>query len=228
MFSDKRFLIVGGSHAYAYNLVATEVIDVQSNSNVKSSFGQTPSQRKRAVGGLIGFTPIICGGEDNKFHDEESCFTYNQSQWTKTHTMTTKRYGASSVQLNDTTLWIVGGENGTKLDSSEFVGLDSTVPNPGPKLPYQISNSCAVKYSKDKVYVIGGYHGYSYVNKVLIFNPMDNFSFIEGPPMITKRHSHSCGLMSNGQQSKIVVAGGVYSSSVEIFDSSTNKWSKGK
>merc|ERR1712150_364760 len=48
---------------------------------------------------------------------------------------------------------------------------------------------------------------------------------------ITKRQSHSCALMSNGQQSKIVVAGGFNGngrlSSVEIFDPTTNKWISG-
>ena len=88
-----------------------------------------------------------------------------------------------------------------------------------------------MKYSKDKVYVIGGF-GSSWLNKVLIFNPMNDFTHIEGPPLITKRGDHACGLMSNGQQSKIVVAGGYtennYSSSVEIFDPTVNNWISGK
>ena len=61
---------------------------------------------------------------------------------------------------------------------------------------------------------------------------MNAFTHIEGPPLITKRVYHSCGLMSNGQQSKIVVAGGLsYGnplSSVEIFDPTVNNWSPGK
>ena len=60
---------------------------------------------------------------------------------------------------------------------------------------------------------------------------MNDFTHIEGPPLITKRGCHACGLMSNGQQSKIVVAGGDnenYLSSVEIFDPTVNNWSPGK
>ena len=122
--------------------------------------------RDAAVGGLLGSTPIICGGFDHREVDQDSCISYNQSQWIKTHTMTTKRYSSGSVQLNATTLWIVGGgkqvETGENmwetftLDSSEFVGLDSTVGNPGPLLPYPLAYSCVVKYSKDEVFVIGG------------------------------------------------------------------------
>ena len=216
------------------DLLATEIIDVQSNSDVTSSFGEIPSLRRRAVGGLIGSTPIICGGYDSNYNREESCFTYNQSQWTKTHTMTTKRSYASSVQLNSTTLWIVGGYNwGGYLDSSEFVGLDSTVGKPGPKLPYPLGLSCAVKYSAEKVYIIGGRTGLSSLNKVLIFNPTNGFTHIEGPSLISKRNNHACALMSNGQQSKIVIAAGYNDNgnqlrSVEILDPTTNQWISGK
>merc|ERR1719510_1171156 len=59
---------------------------------------------------------------------------------------------------------------------------------------------------------------------------MNDFTHIDGPPLITKRRSHACGLMTNGQQSKIVVAGGWNRrglSSVEIFDPTTNKWIPG-
>ncbi len=117
------------------------------------------------------------------------------------------------------------------LDSSDFIQLDSPIANPGPKLPYAVSSHCVVKNSQTKVYLIGGY-GTSFLNKVLIFNPMNGFTHIEGPSLITKRSLHACGLMSNGQQSKIIVAGGRngndYLSSVEIFDPTVNYWSPGK
>ena len=218
------------------DLLATEIIDVQSNSDVTSSFGEIPSLRRRAVGGLIGSTPIICGGYDSNYNREESCFTYNQSQWTKTHTMTNKRSSASVIQLNSITLWIVGGIKtlNDDLDSSEFVGLDSTVGQPGPKLPYPLFSSCAVKYSADKIYIIGGKDDLSsYLNKVLIYNPNNGFTHIEDPSLNEKRIYHACALMSNGQHSKIVAAGGYsdengFLSSVEIFDLTTNKWIAGK
>ena len=61
---------------------------------------------------------------------------------------------------------------------------------------------------------------------------MNSFTHIEGPSLITNRSSHSCGVMSNGQQSKIVVAGGGNGkdvlSSVEIFDPTVNNWIPGK
>ena len=231
-FTAKRFLIVGGDTDG--NDLATEFIDMSSNSDVTPLIGDLPSKRAWAVGGLIGTTPILCGGW-NPFHD--SCLTLNQHhQWTQTHMMTKKRAYAASVQLNTTTLWIIGGRqssSGRHHDSTEFLGPDSSDGVPGPKLPYALSSSCAVKDAENQVYVIGGYTtSNSRLNKVLIFNPMNGFSYTEGPSLKTKRRDHACGVMYKGQQSLIVVAGGQngngYISSVEIFDPILNNWISGK
>ena len=106
LFAAKQFLIAGGWTNSGGNDLATEVIDVQSNSNVTSSFGDIPSAREDAVGGLLGSTPILCGGYYGGYQD--SCFTLKDSQWSQTHQMTTKRSGSSSVQINASRLWILG------------------------------------------------------------------------------------------------------------------------
>ena len=134
---------------------------------------------------------------------------------------------AGSVQINSTTLWILGGYffQNYKTNTSEFVRLDSTVGIPGPPLPYGVKEFCAVKYSTDKIFVIGGRDkSLSFLNKVLIFNP-NNFNYTEGPNLITPRAFHTCSLMSNGHQSKIVVA---QNEEVEIFDPVLNNWIQGK
>ena len=58
-------------------------------------------------------------------------------------------------------------------------------------------------------------------------------SHIVGPALKIKRSRHTCGLISNGQETKIVAAGGWDGnrnvlSSVEIFDPTTNNWIPGK
>ena len=235
LFAAKQFLIAGG-WAIGNDDLATEVIDVSTNSDVTTSFGEIPSKRFSAVGGLLGSTPIICGGEFTSWNTEivtfyDSCFTFEKSQWTETHQMTTKRANAASIQLNATTLWILGGLSGENLlDSTEFLSLGSSNGNPGPKLPYGLANFCAVKYAEDEVYVIGGWNGFD-KNKVFIFNPMNGFAHIEGPSLKIKRRNPACGIMSNGLQSKIVVAGGYngyFLNSVEIFDPTINNWIPGK
>ena len=212
------------------NNLETEVIDVSSSSS-SSPFGDIPSARSDAVGGLHGSTPILCGG----FPYEDSCISFKNSQWTKTHQITTKRGYAASVQLNSTTMWILGGWKAynNRLDSTEFLRADSSVGIPGPKLPIAMHKFCVLKYSDHQVFIIGGMeqNRTETLNKVYIYNPMDGFSHIEGPSLKNKRRLHACAVMSNGQQSKIVVAGGIdgnYLSSVEILDPNVNKWIAGK
>ena len=239
MFLFAAFLIVGGigqdTNGIYYPRIGTEVIDV-SNSNITKSFGNLPDARFFPLGGLLGSSPIICGGSD------KSCISFRESQWTQTHT-TTIRGASASVQVNATTIWILGGYG----DTTEFIGIDSSVGIPGPKLPISIYYTCAVKFSEDQIFVIGGEsweddceYSQSCWNKVFIFNPLNGFTHIEGPSLKIGRRSHSCGLMSNAaQHKKIVVAGGFgYSnphdytpklSSVEIFYPYVNKdWVTGK
>jgi len=220
---------VGGS-TFPGNSLATEFIDLNSSSS-SSPFGDIPSTRYNAVGGLLGSppTPILCGGGWPSY--EDSCITFKNSQWTKTHEMTTKRGGAASIQLNSTTLWILGGHNGdVTIDSTEFLRADSSVGIPGPNLPIAMHSFCAVKFSEEEVYLIGGFTGTERLNTVYILNPMDS-SHIVGPALKSKRSEHTCGLISNGQETKIVVAGGWDGnddlSSVEIFDPTTNNWIPG-
>ena len=226
---QERFLILGGLTAGS-NL-EIEVIDVNSSS---TPFGAIPSKRSLAVGGLLDSTPILCGGY-NPY--EDSCITFKNSQWTKTHEMTTKRGLAASVQLNSTTLWILGGRKADQdyLDSTEFIRADSSFGLQGPKLPKAMHSFCVIKYSEQQVFIIGGRRGNERLNTVYILNPMDDFNYIYGPPLKNSRGDHACGLMSNGQQSKIVVAGGsskyvdfFFISSVEIFDPTVNNWITGK
>ena len=214
----------------------TEVIDVSSSSS-SSPFGDIDSKRPNAVGGLLGSTPILCGAEYGDF--EDTCISFKNSQWAKTHVMTTKRGRAASVQLNSTTMWILGGRVDNDnyiaghLRSTEFIRTDSSVGIPGPTLPIAMFQSCAVKYSDHQIYIIGGLRGRETLNKVYIYNPMDGFNHIEGPALNNKREDHACAVMSNGQQSNIVVAGGYRNgngvlSSVEILDPTVNNWIPGK
>ena len=65
---------------------------------------------------------------------------------------------------------------------------------------------------------------------------MDGFTHIEGPTLKNKRAMHACGLMSNGNKSIIVAAGGSQElgprglelSTVEFFDPDDCNWIPGK
>ena len=206
----------------------TEVLDFE-NFNFVPEFGELPTNHRRSVGGLIGDTMIICGNRPAT----KSCLTFKNHKWTETHTMTSKRFGHASVQLDSERIWILGGkekENGGFLDTTEFIQLNRTVGTPGPKLPYALVGMCAVKVAEDKIFVIGGDNGDKKTEFVSIFNPQDEFSYIEGPPLQYARFVHSCGLMKDEKHSYLVIAGGfnaVRLASIEILNLTTLQWSLG-
>ena len=102
---------------------------------------------------------------------------------------------------------------------------------------------CSVNFpGNGNIYVIGGLvddtNTNIYTNKVWVANPSNEFTFAQGPPLITPRSFHMCGTMSIGTKSIIVAAGGfkprglyndyIYTASVEILDPLSNKWVAGK
>ena len=159
------------------------------------------------------------------------CLLYGTSQ---VITLNSVRGFHSSIMLNDSMLWIMGGKlygyNGYHvLDSTEFVTTEMAVN--GPTLPEPVYYHCAVKLPGNGfVYLTGGistYHSSGIYGKVWVANPSNEFTFVQGPSLITARVSHTCGAMSIGAKNIIVVAGGVGLVSVEILDPPTNQWVSG-
>ena len=247
-FTANRFLVVGGSLESSSG-PSTEVIDVSNNSLTCNSFGELETGRSHSVGGLLENTPIVCGGTSTSIM--QSCLIFGQSQ---TVTMTSKRYGAASVVLNTTTMWVMGGRDNSPgypyLSSTELISLEKAVPGPSLKYGYTYNKNaafCSVKYNETHVYEIGGYYGHSsstrvYRSNTVIYNPLDNFSSKPGPEMNYRRKYPGCAIMNDGESSVIVVAGGYgcqssssshcssidYHDSVEILDPSLGQWTMGK
>ena len=75
--------------------------------------------------------------------------------------MLQNRTGASSVVLNSSTLWIVGGVgdgiHDNFLSSTEFVTLDQP-PTKGPDIPFKISEHGMVNYSNNAIYLLSLIH----------------------------------------------------------------------
>ena len=238
--------MIAGGRDYHTPWKMTEVFD-SFKTNSTLSFGHLPSSRIGAVGAMLGSTPILCGGceysdvsycSEHSFSD--SCISFQNSQWSQSHSMNKKRMSAAGVQVNSGTFWILGGlssgsENhgGSLLDSTEFIIQGQTNGVPGPKLPSGLDNMCAVKVSEEEIFVIGGYSGYEiYRNEVWIYNPQNGFARNQGPSLNTGRGGHSCSTMRNGEKTFIIVAGGFngggYLDSVEIYDPTDNTWHSGK
>ena len=219
----------------------TDVLElIQTNST--PSFGKLPSVREGPVGAMIGNAPTLCGGVDNYFFFLDSCISFENSQWSLSYTMTTKRANSAGVKINSTTFWILGGTHYTGIgwfyiDSTEFITQGQTNGVLGPKLPYGLEKMCAVKLSEEEIFVIGGRGSgdIGITNEVWIYNPQKGFARRQGPSLKYKRFAHSCGIMRDDEKTYIVVAGGLYLGdvyletldSVEIYDTTDNTWHSG-
>ena len=206
-------------------------------------FGELPSERYYTFGTMLGNAPILCGGYNTSSY-LDTCISYNQdSEWTQSNSMVEARKSAAGVKVNSTTLWILGGNNGTShgndrlalpLDSTEFIIQGQTKGVPGPKLPYVLCCMCAIKRSENEIFVIGGLDATLTRNVVWIYDPQNGFARTQGPSLTQERHQHSCSTMNDGKETLIVVAGGYafeptgILDSVEIYDPTDNTWHSGR
>ena len=204
-------------------------------SNFTINYGELTGKRYKAVGGLLGDVPILCGGEQpNDYGAYNNCITFENSTWESSHLLTENRVYSAGVQINNTSFWILGGGNDYRLlNSTEFIIQENSNGISGPMLPFNMSQMCAVKLSEEEIFVIGGWtddHGIS--SKVWIYNPQKNFERKPGPSLNQSREKHSCSIMRDDEKTQIVVAGGygiigtdvIALNSVEIYDPIDRTW----
>ena len=134
----------------------------------------------RATGGLLQALPIICGGLE-QYSISQNCVVIGKPELeTK---MIEKRAGAASVVLNPYGLWIVGGQNGYDLSSTEFIKLGQPSVK-GQDLPFSISYHSMIHYDEKSIYIIGGFQNCMRTNKTWIVDPTNWFQIKEGPSHI--------------------------------------------
>ena len=95
-FTGGMYLIAGGDVDGGPQEL-TEVVELI-NTNSTPSFGQLPSARRGAVGAMFGNAPIICGVIYGSSY-LDSCISFQNSQWSQSHSMTEKRKTAAGVQI---------------------------------------------------------------------------------------------------------------------------------
>ena len=155
------------------------------------------------------------------YADLQECMLVGKdNQSTVSIKMGKARSYATSIVFNETTLWIVGGEQGggwTFHSSTEFITIDSNqhmTQAYGPELPFDISRHCMVKLNATAIYLIGGTMEFGKISKkVWIIDPTQNFTLSEGPSLGGGHYPHSlistsCGKMKYNDTDVIVVVGG--------------------
>ena len=139
---------------------------------------------------------------------------------------------ASSVVLNQSRLWVTGGQDDrmNTLNTSQFLSFDQP-PEKGPDLPFAVTCHCMVQVDSETIYLIGGFQNGEKSNKTWIINPKKNFQIREGPSMLQPRTYHACATMEIKNKVFIIVIDNHWEIpiSIEILDTSlpSNNWKFG-
>jgi hypothetical protein len=210
------------------NSVKSEVIDLKDPNNICQNLEDYPIKVQGAVGGLLNqVDPLVCGG----LPYTKSCYVVNQPG--QSSEMLEERVWSASLTLNSTHLWITGGLNGNgyELRTSEFVSMGQPAVK-GPDLPYAVYGHCLVGVNSSTALLCGGNNG-EYLSECHYMD-LEDHSWSQGPSMMTKRWTHSCGIFQSAAhqgRNVVIVAGGfnpaILMDSVEMLDPTTNTWNEG-
>jgi hypothetical protein len=215
---------------------SSEVIDLEDATNICQNLEDYPIQVDDAVGGLLNQgDPLVCGGG---YPATNVCHVVNKPG--QSSEMLEERWYSASLTLNSTHLWITGGYNDGNgyLQTSEFVAIGQPSVK-GPDLPYAVAGHCLVEVNSSTALLCGGYNGLIFNSEYHLnechYMDLEDHSWSQGPSMMTKRRSHSCGIFKSAAhqgRTIVIVAGGVnnddYLDSVEMLDPITNTWNEGK
>jgi len=215
-----------------------EIIDLETPFLNCSDLATFPRLGFGAIGGLSSNKlPFLCGGSDP--FPSNTCYTYEDSQWTESSSMKSKRaYAAASPSpfSNLDELFVVGGWNGFDFDAlkSGEVYTNNSWHALYSLSPVLIMNHCMVLVNSTTVLMIGGeQNGTSYSSKTYFFNSEDN-NWRDGPALKEGRNFPSCGKLKKDSQSSeyvVIVAGGADASSsitsIEVLEDGSSDWIEG-
>ena len=223
----------------------TEVFDLN-NQHWHCNYPKYPEMMTGGTGGLLGQKDLMfCGGgRSGKILDR--CYIFEGKNIKSGPKLQTKRYRASSVVINDTTLWVTGGvtyqgqdfkaENLKEVQTTELVTLDKSVP--GPDLIHMpVKGHCLISVSESKAMLTGGMRKLEgkriVVTKHTYFYDFRAEEWSRGPWMTFSRFGHGCAAFQMKSRQIYAVAGGIgkyksTQSSVELFDPVNSiKWIPG-
>merc|ERR1711953_1144321 len=189
----------------------TEIIDVE-DSSFSCTLSQFPTRVYSATGGLVGDTPLICGGTIYSGYGErqflKSCYSLKEDgSWKLESNLNTGRNSAANGEvIINNILVIAGGFNGTKLATIEVVAPNTRSETLPIRLPVAMSGSCIVPWDTNTFLIIGGSSG-RYRTQTY-FSHMANNTYTNGPSLLTARSFFGCHTMKINGEDFIIVAGG--------------------
>ena len=207
------------------------MIDLETNTGKRCP--NYPLKVYDATGGLIGSSPLICGGE---YPTTDACYIIGQQE-TVAVTMTTPRNSAASIVFNGR-LFIAGGLGGSgRLKSTEWISLEEGA-TPAGALPISLYGHSMelIKTTTTKLILIIGGISSGVSAKTFYGNPLDSpINWTEGPVLKQARGGHASAIMNEGTSTSVIVSGGLGSgslNSVEILSIRGSpedwRWKEGK
>ena len=188
-------------------------------------------RRYAAIGNFLDDKFVVCGGFGKDDVRKNRCEVIDVTGKAQSFDMLANgRVYASSIKLDQSTLWITGGfdSNTNHLKSTENVAVSGSTS--GVNLPFTVWGHCMVQFQPDAILLIGGTkNGIAYSDKTWIIDPTSGFNITAGPSLKQGRIHHSCGKMKDDFGNVLViVAGGEGMDSVEVLNTTLMKeWVKG-
>ena len=184
-----------------------------------------------ATGAIVSDHPIICGGKFTRVSQHSECYHHSKvsNSWNFLTNMTTKRSYSASVPVNNMLL-VMGGYNGSSLNTTEYISPDGDASQPGPDLPTPRDEHCAVKLSNGQVMLLGGYSDET-KKSTIIFHP-DKETFNQSLPSMThERRRAGCAVFNSPMHENrevVLAVGGYQESTAEVLDYSqpNAKWNE--
>ena len=183
-----KFLVTTGTNTDGFQTTSKIVDLTVKGGNMCSNWPKFPQGVYAATGGLIGDTVIICGGWDGSWVDE--CYSLTSKKAKLVTHMSVGRTYASSIVINDNTLWVTGGWGGDA--STEHVKTSGTMP--GPDLPIALSKHAMVAINSSCSMVIGGDPSYT---GLTFFYDHNEGEWINGPSLMQARGYHAAGIVTD-------------------------------
>ena len=230
--SAKMFVSAGYTTGDAL-VEKVDIIDLENPNNVCNGWAVYPQYPAGSVGFLDpNGIPIICGGWNG--HDSDYCFNYNIANVWFVNSMLVypRNYAAIAISnwLSQPQTVLITGTSNTLYGNTAEMLTERGWELVATPMPYSVHHHCSAMLDSKTGFVIGGFVNGSPSDKVLLFNS-ESKTWTYGPSLNIARHSHSCGKIIQGNDYVIIVAGGENNGgllmSVEIFNNTTNSWSKG-
>merc|ERR1711963_1241083 len=152
--------------------------------------------------------------------------------------LVSSRSHASSIRINETTIWVTGGLGGSgTLSTTEILSSGSTFKE-GTELPEPMAYHCSAQINSTHLVLAGNVYGDH--NQAYIVDTSSNpFTFTTLPNMLKPRWGCACTIIHQGttiddddssiHEAQIMVAGGDFPfySSTDVYSFSTNSWKEG-